>query len=114
VARIDPSAREGTVLVDLTMTGPLPAGARPDLSVDGIIELERLPDVVYISRPVNAQEHASATVFKVVGNAAVRTKVELGRGSASTIEVTRGLAPGDQVIVSDTSSYERNERIQLN
>jgi HlyD family secretion protein len=116
VSRIDPAVREGTVTVDLTVTGQLPAGARPDLTVDATIELERLPDVLSMSRPVNGQEGGSMTLFKVVeeGKAAVPVKVTLGRASATSIEVRGGLTAGDQVLVSDTSSFEKYERIQLN
>jgi HlyD family secretion protein len=116
VSRIDPAVREGTVTVDLTIAGQLPAGARPDLTVDATIELERLPDVLYVSRPVSAQEGGSMTLFKVIddGQAAVPVKATLGRASASAIEIRGGLAAGDQVIVSDTSSYEKYQRIKLN
>ena len=116
VSRIDPAVREGTVTVDLTITGQLPAGARPDLTVDATIELERLPDVLYVSRPVSAQEGGSMTLFKVIddGQAAVPVKATLGRASASAIEIRGGLNAGEQVIVSDTSSYEKYQRIQLN
>jgi HlyD family secretion protein len=116
VSRIDPAVREGTVTVDLTVTGQLPAGARPDLTVDATIELERLPDVLSMSRPVNGQEGGSMTLFKVVeeGKAAVPVKVTLGRASATSIEVRGGLTAGDQVLVSDTSAFEKYERIRLN
>lgn len=116
VARIDPAVREGTVTVDLTITGPLPAGARPDLTVDATIVLERLPDVLSLSRPAGAQEGGTMTLFKVVddGKAAVPVKVTLGRASANAIEIRGGLAAGDSVLVSDTSSYEKYPRIQLN
>lgn len=116
VARIDPAVREGTVTVDLTITGPMPAGARPDLTVDATIELERLPDVLFVGRPVSAQEGGSMTLFKVVddGQAAVPVKATLGRASASAIEIRGGLVAGDQVIVSDTSAFEKYSRIQLN
>lgn len=116
VARIDPAVREGTVTVDLAITGPLPAGARPDLTVDATIELERLADVLSVSRPVSAQEGGSMTLFKVVddGRAAVPVKVTLGRASAGAIEIRGGLRAGEQVLVSDTSAYEKYQRIHLN
>jgi hypothetical protein len=101
------------VLVDLTIDGPLPAGARPDLSVDATIELERLANVINVARPVRAQENASGTVFRVRGDRAERVKVEFGRASATSIEVRSGLAPGDRVIVSDDSSYDKYEEIKI-
>jgi HlyD family secretion protein len=113
VARIDPAASNGTVLVDLTIDGPLPAGARPDLSVDATIELERLANVVHLARPVRAQENASGSVFRVHGDRAERVKVEFGRASATSIEVRSGLAPGDRVIVSDDSSYDKYDEIKI-
>lgn len=113
VARIDPAASNGTVLVDLAIEGALPAGARPDLSVDATIELERLADAVFIARPVRAQENASGTVFRVDGDRAERVKVQFGRASATSIEIRSGLAPGDRVIVSDDSAYDKFEEIKL-
>lgn len=114
VARIDPAASNGTVLVDLSIDGALPAGARPDLGVDATIELEKLADVVHVARPVRAQENASGSVFKVNGGKATRVKVEFGRASATDIEIRSGLAAGDQVIVSDDSSYEKFDTIKIN
>lgn len=113
VARIDPAASNGTVLVDLGIDGPLPAGARPDLGVDATIELERLADVVHVTRPVRAQENAAGTVLRVRGDKAARVKVEFGRASATDIEIRSGLAPGDRVIVSDDSAYETFEQIKI-
>ncbi|HUR79871.1 MAG TPA: HlyD family efflux transporter periplasmic adaptor subunit [Thermoanaerobaculia bacterium] len=113
VARIDPAASNGTVLVDLAIDGPLPAGARPDLSVDATIELERLADVVHLARPVRAQENASGTAFRVHGDRAERVKVEFGRASATDIEVRSGLAPGDRVIVSDDSAFDKYDAIKI-
>ena len=113
VARIDPAASNGTVLVDLAIDGPLPAGARPDLSVDATIELERLPDVLHVARPVRAQENASGSVFRVHGDRAERVKVEFGRASATAIEVRSGLAAGDRVIVSDDSTFDKYEAIEI-
>ncbi|HKR67035.1 MAG TPA: HlyD family efflux transporter periplasmic adaptor subunit [Thermoanaerobaculia bacterium] len=113
VARIDPAASNGTVLVDVAIDGALPAGARPDLSVDATIELERLTNVVYVARPVRAQENASGTVLRVDGNHARRVKVEYGRASATSIEIRRGLAPGDQVIVSDDSAWDNYDEIKI-
>jgi HlyD family secretion protein len=113
VARIDPAASNGTVLVDLTIDGPLPAGARPDLSVDATIELERLADVINVARPVRAQENATGSVFRVRGDKAERVKVEFGRASATSIEVRSGLAPGDRVIVSDDSAFDKYDEIKI-
>jgi HlyD family secretion protein len=113
VARVDPAVRDGSVVVDLTILNPLPAGARPDLTVDATIELQRVADAVFVSRPVSAQELSSASLFTVDGNEAHRVKVEFGRASATEIEVKRGLAPGAQVIVSDTSNYERFDRLEI-
>lgn len=115
VARIDPSIKEGTVTVDVTLEGALPQGARPDQSVDGTIELERLPDVLFVRRPAFGQGQSTVSMFKLEsdGTSAVRTQVKLGRGSVTTIEVLEGLREGDQVIVSDTSSWDNNDRILL-
>jgi HlyD family secretion protein len=113
VARIDPAASNGTVLVDLSIDGPLPTGARPDLSVDATIELERLSEVVQVARPVRAQESSSGTVFRVRGDRAQRVKVEFGRASATAIEVRSGLTPGDRVIVSDDSSFDKFDEIKI-
>lgn len=115
VARIDPAVKDGTVTVDLTLTGTLPRGARPDLDVDGTIEIERLDDVVYVGRPVSGQEGSTVSLFRLEkdGTHAVRVKVRLGRASVRTIEVLEGLAPGDEVVLSDTSRWDDNERIRL-
>jgi HlyD family secretion protein len=116
VSRIDPAVQNGTVLVDVSIVNELPRGARPDLSVDGTIELERLPDVIYVSRPAFGQEKSTIGIFKLVAdtNEAVRTQVQLGRSSVNTIEILGGLQPGDKVILSDMSPYDANERIRLN
>ncbi|HET7437303.1 MAG TPA: HlyD family efflux transporter periplasmic adaptor subunit [Thermoanaerobaculia bacterium] len=114
VARIDPAATNGSVIVDLAFDEPLPNGARPDLSVDATIELDRVPQAVFVARPVNAQEGGTVSLFRVNGNDATRVRVDLGRASADTIEVRSGLKPGDQVIVSDTGNYERFERLNIN
>jgi len=115
VSRIDPAVREGTVTVDLRIDGPLPPGSRPDLSIDGTITLERIPETLSINRPVSAQEGGSGKVFKIVdgGNSATRVNVTYGRASATSIEIRSGLAAGDQVIVSDTSQYDSSDRIKL-
>jgi len=116
VARIDPAVQNGTVLVDVSIVNELPRGARPDLSVDGTIELERLNDVVYVGRPAFGQEKSTVGIFKLAAdsNDAVRTQVQLGRSSVNTIEIVSGLQPGDKVILSDMSQWDANDRIRLN
>lgn len=116
VARIDPSVQNGTVTVDVTLQGPLPRGARPDLSVDGTVELEHLDNVVFVSRPAFGQEKSTVGIFKLdpSGVYAARNQVELGRSSVNTIEIVKGLTPGDRVIISDMSQWDSNERIKLN
>ena len=114
VSRMDPSSVGGTVGVDVIMDGPLPAGARPDLSVDGTIQLERLDNIIYVGRPAFGQENSTVTIFKVSPNGeAHATKVKLGRASVNTIEVIEGLQPGDQVILSDMSQFDSFDRVQL-
>ena len=115
VVRIDPSAQNGTRTVDVALDGPLPKGAVPDLSVDGTIELERLENVLYVGRPVQAQPETIVGIFKVVngGKEAVRVPVKLGRNSVSTIEIVEGLQVGDQVILSDMSQYDAYARVRL-
>jgi HlyD family secretion protein len=116
VTRIDPAAVNGSVLVDVALTGALPAGARPDLSVDGTIDIERLADVVYVGRPTVGQPHTTATMFRYDsdGKTATRVTVKLGRASVSTIEVLEGLKVGDKVILSDMSAMDSHDRIRLN
>ncbi|MFN2509394.1 MAG: efflux RND transporter periplasmic adaptor subunit [Chthoniobacterales bacterium] len=116
VVRVDPAVEQGTVRVDVALDGELPRGARPDLSVDGTIELERLDNVVYVGRPAFGQENNTVGIFKLVAGTseAVRTPVKLGRSSVNTIEIISGLEPGDQVILSDTSAMDAHERIRLN
>jgi HlyD family secretion protein len=116
VTRVDPAVEQGTVTVDVAFDDVLPKGARPDLSVDGTIELERLDNVVYVGRPAFGQENNTVGMFKLVGGSseAVRTPVKLGKSSVNTIEILDGLQPGDQVILSDTSAWDAHERIRLN
>jgi HlyD family secretion protein len=115
VSRIDPASLNGTVGVDITLEGALPPGARPDLSVDGTVRLQKLDDVIYVGRPAFGQEESSITLFKLQPNGeALRTKVTLGRSSVNTIEIKEGLQPGDQVILSDMSSYDQFDRVRLN
>lgn len=116
VIRVDPAVEQGTVTVDVAIDGELPKGARPDLSVDGTIELERLDNVVFVGRPAFGQENNTVGIFKLVPGTseAVRTPVKLGRSSVNTIEILSGLEPGDQVILSDTSAMDAHDRIRLN
>ena len=116
VSRIDPSVLNGTVTVDVALKGPLPPAARPDLSVDGTIQLAKLDDVVYVERPVFGQQDASVQIFKVEpdGQYANKVKVTFGRSSVNTIEVKDGLKVGDKVILSDMSAYDSYDRIRLN
>ena len=116
VKRVDPAVEQGTVTVDVAFDEELPKGARPDLSVDGTIELERLDNVVFVGRPAFGQENNTVGMFRLVAgsNEAVRTPVKLGKSSVNTIEILSGLNPGDQVILSDTSAWDSHERIRLN
>jgi HlyD family secretion protein len=114
VSRIDPAAREGTFVVDAALTGPLPPSARPDLTVDGTIELERLENVLNVGRPAFGQGQSTVGMFRVThGQEAVRTPVVVGRSSVNTIEIISGLQEGDQVILSDTSAWDNYNRIRL-
>ena len=116
VIRIDPAALNGTVGVDVALLGPLPQGSRPELSVDGTVEIERLSDVVYMDRPVSGEPGATIGIFKLDPDkkGATRVNVKLGRASVNTIEVLDGLKVGDQVILSDMSQYDSYQRIRLN
>jgi len=116
VSRVDPSVQNGTVKVDVAFSGELPVGARPDLSVDGVIELEHLNDVIFVGRPAFGQEHSPANIFRLDADGvyANRTQVQLGRSSVNTIEIVKGLEPGDRVILSDMSQWDAHERIKLN
>lgn len=115
VTRIDPAVQNGTVTVDVTLDEPPPKGSRPDLSVDGTITLERLDNVLYVGRPAFGQEKSTVGMFKIDpdGKTATRTPVELGRSSVNTIEIVRGLKEGDQVILSDMSRWDNQDRIRL-
>ncbi|MBX9599539.1 MAG: efflux RND transporter periplasmic adaptor subunit [Bryobacteraceae bacterium] len=116
VSRIDPAVVNGTVTVDVRLVGELPQGARPDLSVDGTVELERLAEVVYVGRPVFGQAHSTVSLFRLDedGKGATRVPVKLGRSSVNTIEIVEGLKVGDQVILSDMSDMDAHPRIRLN
>ncbi len=115
VSRIDPSVSGGTVTVDVALEGPLPRGARPDLSVDGTIELERLSDVVYVGRPAFGSEQGTITLFRLQpGNdEALRVKVRLGKSSVNAVEILEGLKPGDRVVLSDMSAWDAFDRVRL-
>jgi HlyD family secretion protein len=115
VIRIDPAVRNGTVQVDVNLVGELPVGARPDLTVDGIIEIERLSDVVFVARPAYSQADSVTQLFRVdESGIATRVQVRLGRTSVNQVEVLEGLSPGDQVIVSDVSAWDRHDRLSIN
>lgn len=115
VIRIDPSVQNGTVTVDARIDGDLPKGARPDLSVEGIVELDRAASALFTGRPVQAQSFGVLSVFKLSadGSEAHRIKIKLGRASVSSVEILEGLREGDQIILSDTSQYEGVDRIRL-
>jgi HlyD family secretion protein len=116
VTRVAPSSQDGSVVVDVALDGPLPAGARPNLSVDGTVEIERLENVLYVGRPAIGQANSKIELFKLVkdGKEAVRVPVELGRTSVNTVEILKGLQVGDQVILSDTAAQDGYDRIRLN
>jgi HlyD family secretion protein len=115
ISRIDPSVLNGTVTVDVAIEDALPQGARPDLSVDGTIELENLKNVLYVGRPVRGQPDSTISLFKLVddGSEAVRVSVKLGRSSVNAIEILQGLKAGDKVILSDMSAWDAFDRIRL-
>jgi len=114
VMRVDPAVQNGTVTVDVKLTGELPKGARPDLSVDGTIDLERLDNVLYVGRPAFGQENSTISLFKLEpGGNGVRVPVKVGRASVNSIQVIEGLNEGDTVILSDMSRYDNTDRIRL-
>ena len=115
VTRIDPAVVNGTRTVDVTLDGPLPAGAVPQLSVDGTIDLERLTDVLYVGRPALGNENSTLSLFKMDSDHknAVRVPVKVGRASVNSIQVLDGLKEGDTVILSDMSRYDNVDRIRL-
>ncbi len=116
VMRVDPGVQNGTVTVDVRLADDLPKGARPDLSVDGTIDLERLDDVIYVGRPAFGQENSAITLFKLDPDqrGAARVTVKVGRASVNAIQVLQGLHEGDTVILSDMSRYDNTDRIRLN
>ena len=115
VTRIDPAVQNGTVTVDVAIDGPLPAGARPDLSVDGTIELENLKNILFVGRPVHGESDRTIGIFKVTEDdaEAVRVNVKLGRSSVTSIEVIDGLKAGDKIILSDMSQWDNVARVKL-
>jgi HlyD family secretion protein len=115
VTRIDPAVVNGTVTVDVGLDGALPPGARPDLSVEGTVEIERLADILYVGRPVHGEANSTVGLFKVVddGKEAIRVQVQLGRSSVNTVEIVKGLEVGDKVILSDMSAWDNYDRVQL-
>ena len=115
VTRIDPAVQNGTVTVDIAMDGPLPQGARPDLSVDGTIDLDRLNDVLYVGRPAQGNENSTLSLFKLLpdGRTAVRVPVQVGRASVSAIQVISGLQQGDTVVLSDMGKWDSNDRVRI-
>ena len=115
VSRIDPAAIEGTVLVDIKLLGAVPRGARPDLSVDGTIELERLENVLHVGRPIHAREESLMGLFKLEEDDthASRVQIQVGKVSVSTIEIRSGLSEGDKVVLSDMAAWDAYDRIRL-
>jgi multidrug efflux pump subunit AcrA (membrane-fusion protein) len=115
VMRVDPAVQNGTVTVDVKLTGELPRGARPDLSVDGTIDLERLDNVLYVGRPAFGQENSTISLFKLEadGKEAMRVPVKVGRESVNSIQIFEGLHVGDTVILSDMSRWDKTDRIRL-
>ena len=115
VQRVDPAVQNGTVTVDVKLIGELPKGARPDLSVDGTIDLERLDNVLYVGRPAFGQENSTISLFKLEsdGHDAIRVPVKVGRASVNSIQIVDGLREGDTVVLSDMSRWDNNERIRL-
>ncbi len=115
VSRVDPAVQNGTVTVDVKLTGELPKGARPDLSVDGTIDLEKLENVLYVGRPAFGQENSTISMFKLdpTGNGAARVQVKTGRASVNLIQIDSGLHEGDTVILSDMSRWDNTDRVRL-
>ncbi|MGA8432049.1 MAG: HlyD family efflux transporter periplasmic adaptor subunit [Candidatus Sulfotelmatobacter sp.] len=115
VMRVDPAVQNGTVTVDVKLTGDLPKGARPDLSVDGTIDLERMDNVLYVGRPAFGQENSTISLFKLDpdGQGALRVPVKVGRASVNSIQVIEGLREGDTVILSDMSRWDKTDRVRL-
>jgi RND family efflux transporter MFP subunit len=115
VTRIDPAVVNGTRTVDVSLDGPLPSGAVPQLSVDGTIDLAHLKDVLYVGRPALGNENSTLSLFKLDAgdNGATRVPIKVGRASVNSIEVLEGLKEGDTVILSDMSRWDNVDRIRL-
>jgi len=115
VARISPVVRRGTVEIEIELIGELPAGTRPDLSVEGRVDIEVLEDVLFVDRPTTGVAGSRVELFRLEpdGEHAVKVAVRLGRASVRVIEVIEGLSLGDRIIVSDTSRWEEHERVRL-
>jgi RND family efflux transporter MFP subunit len=115
VTRIDPAVQNGTVTVDVELAGALPQGARPDLSVDGTIDLDRMADVLYVGRPALGNENSTISLFRLSpdGTTATRVPVKVGRASVNSIQVLEGLQPGDTVVLSDMSRWDANDRLRI-
>jgi HlyD family secretion protein len=113
IARIDPAAQNGTVTVDAALPAALPKGARPDLTVDGTVELERLANVLWVARPLQVDADSTASLFRIRGDLAERVPVRIGRASANAIEILGGLSAGDEVILSDMSAWSGRERVRI-
>lgn len=115
VTRIDPSVQQGAVAVDVALDAEPPQGARPDLAIDGTVEIERLVDVLYVGRPAYGQAESTVGLFRLLddGTHAERVQVRLGRGSVNTIQVVQGLQVGDVVVLSDMSQWDRYERVRI-
>jgi len=113
--RVDPAVQNGNVTVDIKLSGVLPKGARPDLTVDGTIDLEKLDNVLYVGRPASGQEGSTVNLFKLDANGqtATRVPVKVGRASVNTIQVLDGLHEGDSVILSDMSRYDKTDKIRI-
>ncbi len=116
VMRVDPGVQNGTVTVDVKLTGELPKGARPELSVDGTVDLERMDNVLYVGRPAFGQENSTISLFKLSpdGQGALRVPVKVGRASVNSIQIVEGLREGDAVILSDMSRWDNTDRVRLN
>lgn len=115
IARVDPNVENGTVAVDIRFIDPLPDGARPDLTVEGVVEFERLPNVIKVKRPASSRPESQMTIFKIIDDSgtALRVPISYGKASVSQIEVVEGLAAGDRVILSDMSEWDEHDRIRI-
>lgn len=113
VVRVEPTVANGVVKTEVELSGPLPADLRANQSVEGVIDIERRQSAIYVTRPPLARGHSRAAVFKVDGDNAVRTPVEFGLVSTRHIEVLSGLKPGDHIVVSDTASWEKHDRVYI-